>query len=149
MIGLIFMIGLIVMIGLIIVVIRLASIPILQPLQLEAMGYEELNFCLFFFYKESFTAVYKSLYFRIIFLYNSNKIYENYQLLTEVNGCISDPCRNNGTCQSHHGQVNYTCSCQPMTSGLNCEYGDIISLLLSHAIDFFSFVNHQTTEKNR
>ncbi|XP_060587615.1 neurocan core protein-like isoform X2 [Ruditapes philippinarum] len=38
---------------------------------------------------------------------------------TNIDDCATDPCDNNGTCVD--GINNYTCTCQPDTTGRNCE----------------------------
>ena len=44
--------------------------------------------------------------------------------ISEIEECMSQPCRNNGSCRE---AVNgYTCACESGYSGTNCEKGQII-----------------------
>ncbi|KTF83163.1 hypothetical protein cypCar_00050119, partial [Cyprinus carpio] len=38
---------------------------------------------------------------------------------TNINECLSQPCRNGGTCQDRENA--YTCTCPKGTTGMNCE----------------------------
>ena len=41
--------------------------------------------------------------------------------ISDINECSSNPCFNSGLCTD--GDNGYTCTCQPGTSGVNCETG--------------------------
>lgn len=52
---------------------------------------------------------------------NKISIESNFEYFTEVNECLSKPCKNNGTCQNT--DVGVSCVCQPGFTGKFCEKG--------------------------
>ena len=53
------------------------------------------------------------------YLYTKFEILKN--LFSDVNECVSLPCKHDGTCTDH---VNsYSCTCKPGYTGINCETG--------------------------
>ena len=48
-----------------------------------------------------------------------NTLQYDMQFLSDVNGCYSQPCQNQGQCMN--GDRGYTCECQEGWAGVNCE----------------------------
>ena len=56
----------------------------------------------------------------IVFFPKSKNIgYEDEQCMTEIDECLSNPCRNNATCIDRISE--YYCQCTESFAGLNCK----------------------------
>ena len=51
-------------------------------------------------------------------------------LFPDVDECSSQPCQNGGVCEDLID--SYACTCQPGFTGLNCQHGNGIQVLLFH-----------------
>jgi hypothetical protein len=52
--------------------------------------------------------------------YDNGYLIFDYNFVLDSNDCISNPCRNGGTCVDECG--SHSCSCAPHYTGTNCEY---------------------------
>lgn len=63
-------------------------------------------------------------------------------VLTDIDECLSEPCKHGGTCEDQPG--SYFCHCQKGYAGQDCEIGNIIRIVLTILDSWFAVLLSQT-----